>query len=138
MDIEKKTIKTSEYQLVESVDTDIFLPKVPTFYDSGRKEYLGIYPRFLNNNELFEYKWIYLFYDAFDTSIIKGHMSTHSNSLERIYDMRNIKNLGFKDRINLKLFNLFIDKIYHKGDYDREFFEKELDLAIDSLKRIIE
>ena len=136
MDIEKKIIKISKYQLVESVETEVFLPTIPTFYDLGRREYLGIYPKFLNNKELFEYRWIYLWYNEFNTSITKGHISSHSSSLERISKTRNIENLGFEDRINLRFFYIFADKAYYKGDYGKEFFEQQLDLAIDNLKDI--
>lgn len=135
--MKKITIKTPKYELVENVDTDIYLPTKAIAYDLGRSEYLGIYPRFLKGEDTpFEYRWIYLIYDAFDTSIKRGHISTHKSSLEGINRIRNITNLGHDDRIKIQLLDFFMDAGSSSGDYTQEYFEEQLDLAINSLKEI--
>ena len=130
-------IKTPKYELVENVDTDIYLPTKAIAYDLGRSEYLGVYPKFLKGQDTpFEYRWIHLIYDAFNTSIQKGRISTHEGSLERLNSIRGYDGLGYKDKINIQLLDLFMDSKSYEGDYSREYFEEQLDLATRSLKEI--
>lgn len=135
--MKKTTIQAPVYQLVENVDIDIYLPTTAVCYELGRKEWLGVYPRCLKDQDVpFEYKWIHLCYDAFDISIQRGCVSVHNSALERLHKIKGVSGIQYKDKVNLQLLNFLMDYTSYDGDYSIEYFEEQLNSAIDELVKI--